>query len=55
MGKKGRLAQVLPVKMQQVEAIEEQPLRVMPDRLLQRLEVGDPSLILNDHLTIEYG
>jgi hypothetical protein len=36
MGKKGRLAQVLPVKMQQVEAIEEQPLRVMPDR--QRLQ-----------------
>lgn len=41
--------------MQQVERVEEQPMRFVVNRRSQRTEIGDAALVLDDHLAVDDG
>jgi hypothetical protein len=49
------VSKILTVQMQQIEDIEQQPVRLVLDRIPERGVVRDAVLVLHDHFAVEDG
>jgi hypothetical protein len=48
-----RTTEILAVQVQEIERIEQQPVRLVFDGRSERGEIGDALLVLHDHFTVE--